>query len=196
MSVEPGTAHSHQPAYGFHPQACSVCSARPKGPDRLASGLRSQMHCAVMREGPCVLHSLASQVALLWGISREGEILWPAQRMLKTISFALPGLELPQIVRMILVSKGRTLFRSMGTISNACSPVALTMVETTLHRSSKFLWVPCTRSRSVEALLIRFRISGLEKTSLVVRTPAPNERNSVFLGKGLSFGLSVGCLLE
>ena len=86
---------------------------------------------------------------------------------------------------MILVSKGWTLFRSMGTISDACSPVALTMVDTTLHRSSKFPWVPCTRSRSVKSLLIRLRISGPEKTSLVVQTPAPNERNSVSLGKGV-----------
>ena len=39
--------------------------------------------------------------------------------MLKTISFALPGLELPQMVRIILVSNGRTLFKSMGTISDA-----------------------------------------------------------------------------
>ena len=59
------------------------------------------------------------------------------------------------------------------------------MVDTALHRSSKFPWVPCTRSRSVEALLIRLRISGPEKTSLVVRTPAPSERNFVSLGKGV-----------
>ena len=34
-------------------------------------------------------------------------------------------------------------------------------------------------------MLIRLRLSGPEKTSLAVQTPAPNERNSVSLRKGV-----------
>ena len=62
--------------------------------------------------------------------------------MLKTISLAEA-----EMVPTIVVSKGQIPFKSMGTISEVCSPVAFSMVKTTLHLSSKFPWVPRTLSK-------------------------------------------------
>ena len=80
---------------------------------------------------PRVLHSRTSKTARLYGTSKQFCVLEYMRQ--KTISFALPGLEAPQMARRILMS-----FGPMATIWDACSPMAWTMVATTLHLSSKF----------------------------------------------------------
>ena len=61
----------------------------------------------------------------------------PLQSRVKKISFALPGRDGPHMVFMTFASKGSTFLGRRGTISAACSPVGVIIVEMTSHRRSE-----------------------------------------------------------
>ena len=105
-------------------------------------------------------------------------ILCPLQSKVKKISFALPGRDGPHMVFMTFVSKGSRSLGRRGTISAACSPVAVIIVEMTSHRRSKFPCAPCTLSSRLQALEMRFSMRGPEQVASVVPTPAPSDLNS------------------
>ena len=130
-----------------------------------------------------------------WYLStRVGAILCPLQSKVKKTSLALPGRDGPQIVLMTFDSDGSKSLGRRGTISAACKPVAVIIVEMTSHRRSKFPCAPCTLPSKLHALATRLRINGPEQVASVVRTPAPKDLNSVEMGKGTPCNLVCVCV--